>query len=107
MFLSFQISLFRSVSPTPALIVIAAKSRSFGLCSGFPASVIDIDTHTSGSVVRNLPSVQEMQKTWVRSLSREDSLEMRMATHLSILARKIPGAEEPQGLPTVGHKSQI
>lgn len=41
---------------------------------------------------------------WVRSLSWEDSLEMRIFTHLSILARKIPGGRGAQGLPTVGHK---
>ena len=101
MFFSFQIFLFRSISPTPTLTVIAVKSRSFGLCSSFPASVIDIDTHTRGAVVKNLPSVQAMQKMWVWSLGREDPLEMRMATHLSILARKIPWAEEPHGLLTV------
>ena len=44
-----------------------------------------------GSVVKNLPGVQEAQ---VQSLSREDSLEKTMATHSSILAWKIPWAEE-------------
>ena len=34
----------------------------------------------------NLP---EMQKTWVRSLGWEDSLEESMATHSNILARRI------------------
>ena len=45
--------------------------------------------------VRNLPT---MQKTWVRSLSREDPLEEGMATHSSILAWRIPWTEEPGGL---------
>ena len=36
-----------------------------------------------GSVVKNLPA---MQKTWVRSLGQEDSLEEGMATHSSTLA---------------------
>ena len=35
-----------------------------------------------GSVVKNLPSMQEM---WVRSLGREDLLEKEMAVHSSIL----------------------
>ena len=36
-----------------------------------------------GSVVKNLPA---MQKTWVRSLGQEDSLEEGMATHSNTLA---------------------
>ena len=38
-------------------------------------------------LVKNLPAMQE---TWVRSLSREDTLEKGKATHSSILARRIP-----------------
>ena len=34
----------------------------------------------------------------VQSLSREDPLEKEMATHSSILARKIPWTGEPDGL---------
>ena len=40
----------------------------------------------SGSVVKNLPALQEMQETRVLSLGWEDSLEEEMATHSSILA---------------------
>jgi len=43
-----------------------------------------------------------MQKTHVRSLGREDSLEKKMATHSSILAWKIPWTEEPCGLQSMG-----
>ena len=43
-----------------------------------------------GSVVKNLLTVQEMQKTWVQSLGWEDSLEEEMATHSSVLAWKVP-----------------
>ena len=35
---------------------------------------------------------------WVRSLSQEDPLEEDMATHSSILAWRIPWAEETGGL---------
>ena len=42
--------------------------------------------------VKNLPVVQE---SWVQSLSQENPLEKEMATHSSILAWKILGAEEP------------
>ena len=49
--------------------------------------------------VKNLPAMQE---TWVRSLGREDSLEKGMATHSTILARRIPGTEEPGRLQSMG-----
>ena len=45
-----------------------------------------------GSVVKNLPAVQE---TRVGSGGREDPLEKEMATHSSILACGIPWTEEP------------
>ena len=43
-----------------------------------------------------------MWETWIRSLGWEDPLEKEMATHSSILARKIPRMEEPDGLQTMG-----
>ena len=49
----------------------------------------------SGSVVKHLPAVQEMQETWVPSLGWEDPLEKGMATHSSILAWRIPWTENP------------
>ena len=45
-----------------------------------------------------------MQETWVRSLGGEDPLEKEMATHSNILAGKIPWAEEPGGLQSMGCK---
>ena len=42
--------------------------------------------------------MQETQEIQVRSLGREDPLEEEMATHSSILARKIPWTEDPGGL---------
>ena len=50
-------------------------------------------------MVKNLPGIRETQ---VLSLGREDPLEKGMATHSSILAWRIPGTEEPRGLPSVG-----
>ena len=50
-------------------------------------------------MAKNLPAAQE---TWVRSLGREDPLEKEMATHSSILARRIPWKEEPGGLQSMG-----
>ena len=48
--------------------------------------------------VKNLPKVPETQEMWVWSLGQEDPLEEEMTTHYSILAWKIPWAEEPGGL---------
>ena len=39
-----------------------------------------------------------MQKSEVRSLVQEDTLEKKMVTHSSILAWEIPWTEEPDGL---------
>ena len=50
-----------------------------------------------GSVVKNPPAKQEMQKTQVQSLGREDPLKEEMATHSSTPAWKIPWTEEPGG----------
>ena len=44
--------------------------------------------------IKNLPAMQETQ---VRFLGQEDPLEKEMATHSSILAWRIPWAEEPGG----------
>ena len=52
-------------------------------------------------LVMNLPAIQE---TWVWFLGWED-LEKGMATHSSILAWKIPWAEEPGGLQSMGVQS--
>ena len=43
-----------------------------------------------------------MLETWVQSLGWEDPPEKEMATHSSILAWKIPRAEEPGGLQSMG-----
>ena len=56
--------------------------------TGFPSS----------TVLRNLPAIQEMQETWVQSPGWVDPLQEEMATHSSILAWRIPWAEEPGGL---------
>ena len=58
---------------------------------------------TMAQMVKNLPSVQETQ---VRSLGREDPVQKGMTTHCSILACRIPWAEEPGGLQSTGLQSQ-
>ena len=49
-----------------------------------------IDKFLTGHMEKNLP---EMRETQVQSLDWEDPLEKEMATHSSILARKIPRTE--------------
>ena len=48
--------------------------------------------------------MQEMQETWVQSLSQEDPLKEAMATHSSVLAWRIPWTEKPAGLQSTGGK---
>ena len=50
---------------------------------------------TDGSVIKNLPAMQETQETWVWSLDQEDPMEEEITTYSSILAWKIPWIEEP------------
>ena len=50
-------------------------------------------------MVKNLPAMQETQ---VQPLGQEDPLEREMASHSSILARRIPRTVEPGGLQSMG-----
>ena len=63
-------------------------------CLGFPG----------GSVVKNLPAIQEMQ---IQSLGQEDPLEKQMAIHFSIPAREIPRTEEPGRLQSMGGHKKV
>ena len=56
-------------------------------------------TSLVAQMVKNLPALWE---TWVQFLGWEDPLEKGMATHYSILARRIPWTEEPGGLQSMG-----
>ena len=58
-----------------------------------------------GSAVKNLTAMQELRKTRVQSLDREDPLEESMATHSSILTWSIQWAEEPGRLQSIGMDS--
>ena len=55
-----------------------------------------------GSVVKNLPVMEEPQEIQVRSLGQEDSLKKGMATHSNILAWRITWTEEPGRLKFTG-----
>ena len=75
-----------SFPKTPADVVNNLPSLTY---LGFPG----------GSAVKNTPAMQE---TWVSSLGWEDPLEKEMESHSSILAWRIPWAEEPGGLQSMG-----
>ena len=53
-------------------------------------------------MLKNMPAMQEMQESWIRSLCWEDPLEEEMAIHSSILDWRIPWTEEPGGLQSMG-----
>ena len=53
-------------------------------------------------MIKNLPTIKEMQETWVQSLGGEDPLEEEMTTHSSILAWRIPWTEEPGEIQFIG-----
>ena len=50
-------------------------------------------------IVKNPPAMWEI---WAQSLGWEDPLEESMATYSSVLAWRIPWAEEPGGLQSIG-----
>ena len=57
-----------------------------------------------GSVVKNMPAMQETQEKWVLSLGLENTMEEEMATHSSILAWRILWTEEAGGLQSIWSK---
>ena len=80
-----------------------------------PGSQISINTwHLANSsvlqlallVVQTVKNLPAMQETWVQSLDWKDPLEKGMATHSSILAWKIPWAEELGRLRSMGLQSR-
>ena len=68
---------------------IPGLGRSLGEGIGYP-----LQYSWASLVAQNVKNPSAMWETWVRSLDWEDSLEEGMATHSSILAWKIPWAEE-------------
>ena len=56
----------------------------------------------AAQMVKNPPAMQE---TWIRPLGWEDPLKEGMATHSSVLAWRIPWAEEPGRLQALGLRS--
>ena len=70
------------------------------------AVVIKMRSYWIGAslVAQTLKSMPVMQETQLQSLNQEDPLEKSIATHSSILARRIPWTEEPVGYSPCGYK---
>ena len=65
--------------------------------------IISSVLHKLASLVAQMVKrLSAMRETWVRSLGRKDFLEKEMATHSSILSRRISWTEEPGGLQSMG-----
>ena len=75
---------------------LACKGRSF------PIQGKESWASLVAEMVKNLPAMQEMQETLVRSLGWEDPMEKGMATHSNILAWKIQWTEKPGRLQFMG-----
>ena len=58
-------------------------------------------------MVKNPAANAGDEETQVQSLGREDPLEDGMATHSSILAWRIPWTEEPGGLYSPWHPTEL
>ena len=91
----FQYILFAS-SSFPSFYIYFSQDKDRRV---IPHLSIRLWGFPGGSVVKNLPAVQETQEMWVWSLGWEDSLEQGMATTPVFLTRN--SIEEPGGLQPV------
>ena len=71
------------------------------------APIFGIRDFPGDSAVKNLPAMQEPREMQVRSLGWEGLLEEGMATHSCILAWRIPWAEEPGWLQSIGSQNEL
>ena len=97
-----------SSSVTPFLLVPSVfPSISWGP-SDYPSvhikSYLPLSLSGVYLVAQMVKSLPAMRETWVRSLGWEDPLEVEMATHSNILARKIPWQRSLVGYSPWGHK---
>ena len=69
------------------------------MCEDFEEEHFRLRASLVAQTVKCLPTMRE---TWVQSLGQEDHLEKEMATHSSILSRKIPWTEDPGRLQSMG-----
>ena len=82
---------------------VSCRLTTYGLYS---VKVCPLYGFPGGAEVKNLPGMQETWEMQVQSMAQEDALEVKMATHSSILAWKIPWTEEPGRLQSMGSQTQ-
>ena len=75
---------------------------SIDLCVCFCLQYCFDEFNMTYLVAQMVKGLSTMRETQVQSLGREDPLEKEMATHSSTLAWRIPWAEEPGGLQSMG-----
>ena len=68
----------------------------------FCVSYVETWGFPGGTVVKNLLAMQEMRQSPVVSMGLEDALEEEITTRSNILAQRIPWAEEPGRLQSLG-----
>ena len=78
-------------------VLIPGLERSAGEGISYP-----LQYSWTSLVAQLVKNPSAMQETWVRSLGWEDPLEEGMTTHSSILAWRIPWAEDPGRLQSIG-----
>ena len=82
-----------------------SSTRMHSICLTLKLNIVQLHItldFPSGSMVKNLPAMQEALETQVWSLGREQPLEEETPTHLGILAWSIPWTEDPGGLQSMG-----
>ena len=72
-----------------------------------PAFSLSSFTLQAQLVAQRLKHLPAMWETWVRPLGWENPLEKEMATHSSILAGKVPWAEESGGPQSMGSQNEL
>ena len=77
--------------------MIPGSGRSLGDGIGYP-----LQYSWASLVAQTVKNLLVMQETWVQSLGWEDAQEEGIATCSSIVAWRIPWAEEPCGLQSMG-----
>ena len=80
---------------------VQLPERAFKIPS-FLKSYLKNGYDMGGSAVKNLPAMQNTQETQVLFLGQKMPWRRALATHCSILARKITRTEEPGGLWSIG-----
>ena len=97
--ISYMESVFISIPKIRALFCYCIVFKGDGLYFSLSYLVEDCWTSLVAQTVKCLPAMPE---TWVWSLGQEDPVEKEMATHSSTLDWKIPWAEEPDRLESMG-----